>query len=242
VILAEAERPLAVRRLVSFSEAVYAGCAKVEDVTAVLFCGPEDSPGADQVGVLVDPSAQHLPRLDPAVIIDARMTKRLPEPLPQGDRPLVGLGPGFLCGRDADLIVETQRGARLGAVLAKGGAAPNTGIPGELGGEAARRVVYAPQAGRLRARVAIGDLVQAGQILGHIGDVAVTTRISGKLRGLVHEKAELIAGVKVADIDPRGQAIDPTLVSDKALAVGGGVLEALLRLKILPATAGPGAG
>jgi xanthine dehydrogenase accessory factor len=147
----------------------------------------------------------------------------------------VGLGPGFTCGVDADLIVETHRGARLGEVISQGSAAANTGIPGVLGGEAARRVVRSPAAGHLDPRVRIGDMVTAGQVLGHVSGQPVTSKLDGQVRGLIHPGAELSHGDKVGDVDPRGKAIDPRLVSDKALAVAGGVMEALLRWRVFPA-------
>jgi xanthine dehydrogenase accessory factor len=150
------------------------------------------------------------------------------------DAPVIGLGPGFRCGRDARFVVETHRGARLGEVLAEGEAAANTGVPGAVGGETDRRLLRAPAAGRLEPRASIGDLVRAGEVVATVAGVPVTSQIDGRLRGLVHPAAELNRGEKVGDVDPRGAEVDPRKVSDKALAVAGGVLEALLRLGIAP--------
>lgn len=237
VVLAEIERPLAVRRLVCFSQAVYAGHTQVEGVpgilvepTGVTFC-------SGQVAVVVDPEASLLPQMEATAVVDARMTKVAPVTLPSGELPVVGLGPGFTCGLDADLIIETHREARLGAVIASGAAAPNTGVPGPVGGQKGLRVLRAPMAGHFSPLFQVGDLVDEGMVLGHVGGLPVVSALTGRIRGLVHSEAELLAGTKVGDVDPRGRDIDPNLVSDKALAVGGGVLEALLRLKVLP---GPG--
>jgi xanthine dehydrogenase accessory factor len=234
VVAAEIENPLAVRRLVSFSEAVYEGRVEVEGVPGILAAPEEVRFRSGAVRVLIDRDGSRLPDLAPAAIIDARMTKRKPEPLPGMGIPLIGLGPGFIAGADANFVIETHRGARLGEVIAEGCAAPNTGTPGVVGGESANRVVYSPAAGRLEPLAKIGDEVELGQTLGHVAGQAVVARLSGLVRGLIHPRAELLAGVKVGDIDPRGRRVDPALVTDKALGIAGGVLEALLRLGVLP--------
>ncbi len=234
VVLAETERPLAVRRLVSFSEAVYAGRARVEDVPGSLVETSSVMFRAGRVEVVVDSGGSLIPHLEVGAVVDARMTKKPPESLPLGIVPLIGLGPGFTCGRDADLIIETHREARLGLVISSGSAAANTGVAGLVGGQTGLRVLRAPAAGCLSPLFEIGEIVEEGMVLGHVGGMPVVSGLSGMIRGLVHPEAELSPGVKVGDVDPRGSAIDPTLVTDKALAVGGGVLEALLRLNILP--------
>ncbi len=235
VVLAETERPLAVRRLVSFSEAVYAGRTQVEDVSGALVESNAVTFRSGRVEVVVDPGGSLLPGLAIGAVVDARMTKKPPEPLPTGTAPVIGLGPGFTCGQDADLIIETHREARLGEVISKGTAAPNTGVAGLVGGQTGLRVLRSPAAGCLTSLFEIGDLVQEGMVLGHVGGIPVVSGLTGMIRGLVHPEAELSPGVKVGDVDPRGSDVNPALVTDKALAVGGGVLEALLRLNVLPA-------
>jgi xanthine dehydrogenase accessory factor len=232
VLCAERPEPLAVRRLVCFASAVRAGRVEIAGIPGVLRPATEAAWHPGEVTVLVDPEATLLPSLDPAAVVDARMTKRPPRPLPLAGRPLIGLGPGFACGRDAALIVETQRGPRLGAVLSEGEAAPDTGVPGEIGGEGARRLLRAPRAGRLEPRREIGDLVGAGETVAFVGGAPVVSLLDGRLRGLAFAGTELRAGEKVGDVDPRGAAVDPRAISDKALAVAEGVLEALKCLRI----------
>lgn len=234
VVLAETERPLAVRRRVSFSEAVYTGRIMVEDIGGELVEPAACCYRSGQVSVVVDAVGSVLARLGAGAVVDARMTKKIPDPLPAVGIPVIGLGPGFFCGRDADLIVETHRQARLGEVISRGAATPNTGVAGLVGGQSVLRVLRAPAAGNFTPLFEIGDLVAEGMVLGHVSGIPVVSGLTGMIRGLVHPEAELSAGTKVGDVDPRGAGIDPDLVSDKALAVGGGVLEALLRLKILP--------
>jgi xanthine dehydrogenase accessory factor len=234
VIAAEVARPRVVRRLVAFAEAVRSGEVLVEGVPGRLVAAEQAGFLPGQVTVVVDPSGRQLERLRPAAIIDGRMTKQRPEPLPAAGIPVIGLGPGFRCGRDAVAIVETKRGPRLGAVIEQGEAAPDTGMPGMIGGETLHRLLRAPAAGHLRPLVEIGDLVSGGQMIGEVGGEPLIAQISGTLRGIIHPDVELFAGEKVGDVDPRGAAVDPRLISDKALAVAGGVLEALLRLGITP--------
>ncbi len=237
IVMAEISNPLAVRRLVAFSEAVYGGKADVEGVAGLLVENLDTRHPQETVRVLVDPEAEYLLVAQAAAVVDARMTKKTPQPLPLCGQLLIGLGPGFVCGRDADLIMETHRGARLGEVIRQGEAFKNTGIPGVVGGQSANRVVYSPASGRLDPKVAIGDLVKEGELLGKVAGEPVHSRIGGLVRGLVHPSAELSRGEKVGDVDPRGPQVDPALVTDKALAIAGGVLEALLGAGILPAKA-----
>ncbi len=234
VVMAEVAAPLAVRRLVCFAEAVYAGQARVEGVMGLLVTSEDAVFSREAVTVMVDPEGQQLRRLRPAVIVDARMTKRAPRPLPAPATPVIGLGPGFRCGRDAVFVVETHRGARLGSLLREGEAAADTGIPGPVGGQTSRRLLRAPAAGRLRPLCRIGELVKAGQTVAFVGSEPLNSSIDGLLRGLVHPEVELSTGDKVGDVDPRGAVVDPRLVSDKSLAVAGGVLEGVLGLGIWP--------
>jgi xanthine dehydrogenase accessory factor len=246
VVMADLERPLAVRRLVCFAEAVYAGKAQVAEVSGAL-CAL-DALGAAGAGVwrdgevvvVVDPLAEALEQFGPDAVVDARLTKRPPVPLPRGRTPLIGLGPGFTCGRDADLVIETHRGSGPGRVIDVGGAEPDTGIPGVVAGQSVARVLRSPAAGRLCPCCVIGDLVRAGQTVGEVDGLPVTSALDGLLRGLVHERAELAPGVKVGDVDPRGASIDPRAVTDKALAIGDGVRRALVRLGVPPGAADGG--
>jgi len=238
VRMAEVSNPLAVRRLVAFSEAVYEGSCVVEGRKGLLVTGQYPTLDEGLAEVLVDPHGSGIRSYGPAAVIDARMTKQGPVPLPGAPDLRIGLGPGFRCGRDVDCIIETHRAARLGEVIRTGEAAPNTGRPGLVGGQTSRRVVYSPAAGHLAARRAIGDLVAEGEVLGTVAGLEVRSGLEGRVRGLVHPRAELSPGEKVGDVDPRGQEADPARITDKALAVAGGVLEALLNAGITPATGG----
>ena len=224
----ETERPLSIRRTVSFSEAVYDGSCFVEDIEGVLVHSPEEAweaIGEGRVPVAVDPD-MHMP-FHPFCLVDAIIAKRNLGTR-KGMAPLViALGPGFEAGVDADCVIETKRGHTLGRVIRSGTAIPNTGIPGVIGGFSSERVMHSPASGIFRTVREIGDIVSAGDTVAYAGDAPVKAAIGGKLRGLLHDGLYVQEGLKVADVDPRGEAADHLTVSDKALAIGGGVLEAL---------------
>ncbi|HOL16966.1 MAG TPA: selenium-dependent molybdenum cofactor biosynthesis protein YqeB [Bacillota bacterium] len=231
VVMLELPRPLVVRRAASFATAVYDGSIQVEGVTAVKCAGMdqlEDLLARRIVPVLVDPGARIIKRLRPGVLVDGIMAKRNTGTAIT-DAPLViGLGPGFTAGGDVHAVIETNRGPNLGRVIYHGTAEPDTAVPGEVGGFAAERLLRAPADGIFRPLYKIGDQVEQGEVVAYVGEVPVKAAISGLLRGLLYPGLTVTAGLKVGDIDPRGAAIDPQAISDKARAVGGGVLEAIM--------------
>jgi xanthine dehydrogenase accessory factor len=226
VVMCELARPLTVRRTVAFSTAVTAGEVTVEGIRAVCVPAAEAAALAwsAAVPVVISPG---LPPLPAQVVVDARLAKRAADTT-AGDAPLViALGPGFTAGADCHAVVETMRGPRLGRVFWHGTAAPNTGTPGVIAGRGAERVLRAPAAGPARWRANIGDVVQAGQVLGTVAGLAVRAPFTGLVRGLVADGTPVTRGLKIGDVDPRLDT-DCHEISDKALAVAGGVLEAIL--------------
>jgi xanthine dehydrogenase accessory factor len=229
VVVLELERPLTIRRTVAFSSAVLEGHLEIDGIEGALVASPGEAVAAARRGVvpvLVSETVPTFP-VPVSVIVDARIAKKALDSR-IGQAPfVVGLGPGLVVGTHCDAVVETKRGHHLGRVIWNGSAAPDTGVPGELGGQAASRVIHAPAAGQLSWDVAFGELVEAGQRLGSIGDTSVTTKIGGIVRGLI-VPGEVPAGLKIADVDPRPDPDMIAHISDKALAVGGGALEAIL--------------
>lgn len=227
-VVLELAEPLTVRRTVAFSSAVDAGRVDVEGVTARRVDTIEAATRAARDGtvtVLVSPS---LPGIGASVVVDARMAKHSADTT-RRDAPLVlALGPGFTAGVDCDAVVETMRGPRLGRVIWNGAAAPNTGVPGTIGGRSAERVLRTDTGGRVSWEVEIGDLVQAGQGMGAVDGAPIVTSIDGVARGLIAPGREVEPGTKIGDVDPRGDRTACFEISDKALAVGGGVVEAVL--------------
>ncbi|MEK7443624.1 MAG: selenium-dependent molybdenum cofactor biosynthesis protein YqeB [candidate division NC10 bacterium] len=233
VVMTELGAPTAVRRTVVFSEAVHDGRVSVEGISARVALRPAEArriARSGEVAVLVDAEDRARTALAPAVIIDARMAK-VNLGTARGEAPVViGLGPGFTAGRDVDAVIETNRGHMLGAVILEGQAEPNTGVPGEIGGYGAERLLRAPAAGRLRALRAIGDRVEASAVIGEVEGHPVTAEIAGILRGLLRDGSVVRAGQKIGDVDPRARPEHCFTVSDKARSVAGGVLEAILHL------------
>jgi len=231
VIIAELEQPLAVRRTVSFAEAVYEGKHTVEGVTARLV-KREQFPvalEADEIPVLIDPNADIL-TFDPRpatfiTVIDGRLTKQSPSPLPVPVPLHIGLGPGFHAGINCHAVIETRRSHTLGRVYWNGTSQADSGQPeGD-----SRRVLRAPSDGVLTARAKIGEHVEDGQVIAVLSDQSsVVSPFAGVLRGLIHEGIHVTKGLKIGDVDPRDDASTCLLVSDKALAIGGAVLEAIL--------------
>jgi xanthine dehydrogenase accessory factor len=232
VIISELPQPLAVRRTVAFAEAVYAGQISVEDIQARLAGSTAEAfafAGDGIIAVLVDPQAVILNEGSFAALVDARLTKQPPDTTLSSALLTIGLGPGFTAGENVHAVVETQRGHTLGRVYWQGSASADSGQPeGDP-----RRVLRAPTGGMVVARAEIGTHIEAGQVIAEISGQAVVAPFKGVLRGLIHPGIEVPAGMKIGDIDPRDNPAYCYLVSDKALSIGGGVLEAIMARKDL---------
>jgi len=238
VVVLERPAPLAVRRMVSFAQAVFSGEVEVEGVPGrlVVADGVEDSLASRAfVPVLVDPDGARLSRA--GVIVDARMAKRNLDTRRDQAALVIGLGPGFAAGVDVHAVVETQRGANLGRVYWTGLAEADTAEPAAVRGESDRRVLRAPRAGAFQGRCGIGDVVGKGAVVGEVAEEPVCAQVPGMVRGLLADGVRVTLGEKVGDIEPRGAAVDPARVSDKARAVAAGVLEAVLIGARIPRTA-----
>ncbi len=234
VVVTELQHPRVIRRLVAFASAVYEGRIKVEGVEARLATNSteiESLLSQHTVPVIVDPKGEAIPTLKPDVVVDARMAKRnLGTAL--ADAPVViGLGPGFTAGEDVHAVIETMRGHNLGRVILQGNAELHTHVPGLVHGYGRDRVLWAPCAGRFQGRARIGERIEAGQIVAEVAEQRVRASIAGVLRGLLYDGLLVREGQKVGDVDPRGVAEYCFTISDKARAIGGGVLEAILYLR-----------
>ena len=230
VVVLELAAPLAIRRAVSVARAVHEGTAVVEDLTARLVRTPAEAIAMASTGAIpVVVSAEFITFPAPiSVLVDARVAKQSLDTSIEQAPLVIALGPGFSAGVDCHAVIETMRGHHLGRVLWTGTAAPNSGVPGLVGGRAAERVIRAPQAGPIVWDVVIGELVEANQIIGHIGGEPIRAGLDGAVRGLIDSTQRATPGLKVADIDPRADSATCFQISDKAMSVGGGVLEAIL--------------
>lgn len=228
VVITELEQPLAVRRAVSFAEAVYEGAHTVEGVTARRVDQDQvlAALSANEIPVLIDPEAKILlSSLFFPVVIDGRLLKSTPSPLPIRVPLHIGLGPGFQAGVNCDAVIETRRSHTLGRVYWQGVTQPDSGQPeGDP-----RRVLRAPVEGMLTAKAKIGEHVDEGQVVAAVNDQhPVVSPLKGVLRGLIRDGIHVTQGLKIGDVDPRDNVEACYLVSDKALAIGGAALEAIL--------------
>lgn len=230
VVVLELAAPLAIRRTVSVARAVSEGSATIEDLDAQLVGDLSEAvslASGGAVPVVVSDSLPAFPR-PISVLVDARVAKK-PLDTSINQAPLVvALGPGFTAGVDCHAVVETMRGHNLGRVIWSGSATADTGVPGSVGGRSAERVIRAPEPGTVVWEVAIGEAVRASQTIGHVGSAPLRAQIDGVVRGLIDPARPATPGLKVADIDPRGNPAACFQISDKAMSVGGGVLEAIL--------------
>ncbi len=231
VMITEIPEPLSVRRKVSFCEAVYDGKTEVEGVKARLVSSAEEAKDLWSLGeipVIVDPACRIRDELRPRALVDATLSKKnIGTSI--SDAPLViAVGPGYEAGKDCHYVVETNRGHHLGRLLVSGSAEPNTGVPGPIMGITVDRVLRAPGDGTWRGSLDIGALVQPGVFLGAVAEMKVEAKIAGVVRGLIRNGVRVTRGMKIGDIDPRGRLDFCTTISEKALAVAGGVLEGIL--------------
>lgn len=231
IVMSDIAVPTTVRRTVAFSPAVYTGEASVEGITGKL-C--ENISMIDTVmesgciPIVVDPSGEIMKEYKPDVIVDAIIAKtNIGTKITDADI-VIGVGPGFEAGVDCHAVVETKRGHNLGRVIWSGSAYPNTGVPGNIGGYTVERIIRATADGVFKAKVNIGDYVKAGDLLAYCDETPVYANIDGIVRGLLQDGVKVKTGMKSGDVDPRAEKEYCFSVSDKASAIGGGVLEAIL--------------
>jgi xanthine dehydrogenase accessory factor len=71
--------------------------------------------------------------------------------------------------------------------------------------------------------------VDAGAVIGWLDEEPILAAISGVLRGLMRTGQIVSPRTKLADIDPRDRPEYCRFISDKALAIGGGALQAIFQ-------------
>ena len=231
VVMTDIAQPTAVRRTVAFSQCIYDGQTTVEGITARKAENRDqvrDILAAGEIPVLVDPQAAILAQLPFMVVVDAILAKKnLGTTI--SDAPIVlALGPGFTAGTDCHGVIETKRGHDLGRLILEGSAIPNTGVPGDVGGYTKERIIRAPADGPFEPVAQIGQQVNLGDVVAKVNGIPVTAQLTGIVRGMLPAGTPVTAGMKSGDIDPRCEVRHCFTVSDKARAIGGGVLEGIL--------------
>jgi len=230
ILMTEIEVPLAVRREVAFSRAVYEGEALVEDARSILVHDLYEAfqvTAGGNIAVIVDEKADIREGYRPDVLVDAIMAKKNTGTAITDAPVVIGIGPGFFAGKDCHYVVETKRGPMLGKAIVRGSALPNTGIPGNIAGYTMERLIRASASGILEPMVKIGDLVEKGQLVARTGGVPVYAQLTGVVRGMLTEGAQVTCGLKIGDIDARKDRTLCYTISDKARRIGRGVLDAI---------------
>lgn len=241
VIILETQHPSAIRRKVALSEAVYDGKTKVEDIEAVLVKNYEEALNIiankyyKEIPILIDPNCEILNHIKPTFLIDAIIAKKNLGTNKSMAKYTIALGPGFTAGKDCDIVIETMRGHNLGRMYLEGEAIPNTGIPGNIGGKEAERVIHASSDGIIENIKNIGDFVREKEVIAYINNdnkkIEVIAPFEGLLRGIIRDGFKVRNGLKIADIDPRKSEYDNCFtISDKARNLGGAVLTAMMYL------------
>lgn len=241
VIILETQHPSAIRRKVALSEAVYDGKTKVEDIEAVLVKNYEEALNIiankdyKEIPILIDPNCEILNHIKPTFLIDAIIAKKNLGTNKSMAKYTIALGPGFTAGKDCDIVIETMRGHNLGRMYLECEAIPNTGIPGNIGGKEAERVIHASSDGIIENIKNIGDFVREKEVIAYINNdnkkIEVIAPFEGLLRGIIRDGFKVRNGLKIADIDPRKSEYDNCFtISDKARNLGGAVLTAMMYL------------
>lgn len=233
VLVLDIEEPLSIRRNVSFSEAIYSGEIIIEDVHAVLAKDMDQIQEAidyDFIPVYIDPKGTIINKIKPFAVVDCIIAKKNLGTNKRLAPITIAVGPGFEAGVDVDLVIESKRGHNLGKVIHKGMAAANTGIPGNTMGFKEERIIRAEASGIIRSFYKIGDMVEKGEVICEVDGVKTLAQIPGVLRGMIKDGIYVKKGLKIGDIDPRGIREYAFTISDKALSIGGGVLEAIMYL------------
>ena len=230
VIVTELETPLAVRRTVSVASAVFEGNLKIEEMEAQLVHSAKEAIEKSHAGLISVMVSADLPDVNPSVVVDARLAKKnIDTEISDADL-VIGMGPGFSAGEDCHMVIETKRGHSLGRVIRTGSALKDTGIPEPVAGYGGSRVLRSPKDGQIIWNVEIGDHIKENQVIGSIEETEILGPFTGIIRGLIHPSVTVKEKMKIGDVDPR-ISDNWNQISDKALAVGGGVLEAILSWK-----------
>jgi xanthine dehydrogenase accessory factor len=231
VVVLEIEKPTVIRRTVSFAQAVFDGEITIEGVKGQLAKNVENAKEIlenSNIPVIIDPKGESIKELKPIAVVDGILAKKNLGTKIDMAPVVVGLGPGFEAGVDVNAVIETSRGHDLGRVILEGKTKPDSGVPGNIAGYSWERVIRSSCEGEVKHASKLGDIVKKGQVVMYVGDTEVLSPLDGCLRGLINEGTNVTEGFKIGDVDPRGIVDYCYTISDKARAIGGSVLEAIM--------------
>lgn len=231
ILITEIEKPLALRRSVSFASAIYTNEIIVEGIKGIFVKNENQITECirkREIPVIISPEKFQFDSFNPDVVVDARMLKKFVDYNLAAKPMIIGLGPGFDTGKNCHVVIETNRGHYLGRAIWQGSAIPDTGIPGTVSQKSNERVLRAPISGTIKSYSPLGTFFNKGEIIGYIDDQPILAPFDGCLRGLMHDGIYVEKGLKIGDLDPRLDQNIINYISEKALAIAGGVLEAVL--------------
>ncbi|KNF07098.1 selenium-dependent molybdenum hydroxylase system protein, YqeB family [Gottschalkia purinilytica] len=234
IVMLDIEKPLVIRRTVSFAQAIFEGEIEIDGVTGIRVETIEEVKKAWEDGnipVMVDPECKIIESIKADILVDAIMAKRNIGTKKDMAPITIAIGPGFEANKDVDVVIETNRGHYLGSLIFEGKAQENTGIPGLIMGYGKERVIKSPESGVIKNIKKIGDVVKKGEDIAYVENVPVKATLDGTLRGIIKNGSKVLKDLKIADIDPRCSRDHCFTISDKARSIGGGVLEAILYMK-----------
>ncbi|MTI68521.1 MAG: EF2563 family selenium-dependent molybdenum hydroxylase system protein [Firmicutes bacterium] len=232
IVVFEIEKPTVIRRKVAFAQTIYTNETKIEDIKAKRVKTLKDAYKCLEdsiIPVIVDPKGELITKENFFLVIDAILAKKNLGTNKDMAEYTIGAGPGFMAGRDVDAVIETNRGHKLGRVFYNGKTDANTGIPGNINGFTKERVIRANNNGKIKVIKDIGSFVKKDETIAIIDDIEVKAKIKGVIRGMIKNDFYVYKGMKIGDVDPRGVKEYCYKISGKALAVGGGALEAVCK-------------
>jgi xanthine dehydrogenase accessory factor len=232
VVIHDSAQPSATRRRMSFSDAIFDGCAILSNVGAQRFDTISEAvtrlASHDLIPIVTLDLSCVLSSLQPDALVDARMRKHDQPEVQITLAPFtVGLGPNFIAGETVHAAVETGWNDTLGQVIWQGATRPLEGEPQTIAGHARDRYVYVPAAGLFRTGLQIGDIVSAGQEVARVNDIPLHAPIDGILRGLTHDGVPVVQKTKVIEVDPRGDQAKVSGVGERPRRIAEGVLQAI---------------
>lgn len=234
VLILEKERPLCIRRYVSCAQAMFDDETEIEDLKVRKVRNLEEIESAwdeDIIPIIADENGEYIKKLKPLAVVDGILAKKNMGTTKDMAKVTIALGPGFVAGKDVDVVIETNRGHDLGRLIFEGEPEKNTGIPGSIEGYTSERILRAPKDGNIKVLKDIGEVVKKGEVLAMVDGKEVVSGLDGMVRGMIGDGTFVTSGLKIGDVDPRVNKQNAVTISDKARAIGGGTLEAILILK-----------
>ena len=232
IVMSDLEHPRALRRTVSFSEAMRNGKAMVEDIEAVSAKDPEEAVRIlreNKIAVLKDPEGDMRGTLPFDACVDATMRTGDTDTTMQDAPIVIGIGDRFRPGENCHAAVRIETRGNWGRtcyVPCDAASDPDT-----MHADSRGTFFAVPKAGLFYPVSEIGDAVKQGETLGVVDDQPVESPADGILCGILPEGTPVKKECVCGEILPEGRSFLLRKVAEEDLAIAGGVLEALLHFR-----------